>query len=161
LTGDQPVGRPLPTHRTRQTQNKRAHTHPCIEWDSNPRSHGVRAGEDGSCLRPRRHCGRHLRNYVRVKQSQILYNRQVCALVSGKNGPASLNISCKIRTSVHMRCQYVLYMRLTNEDRSAMFWDVAPCSLLEVCRRFGGKYYIHFQAQTINRVSQHRASCFA
>jgi hypothetical protein len=26
-TGDQPVARPLPTHR-----------HPCLEWDSNPRS---------------------------------------------------------------------------------------------------------------------------
>jgi hypothetical protein len=25
-TGDQPVTRPLPTHRTRQTQNKRTHT---------------------------------------------------------------------------------------------------------------------------------------
>jgi hypothetical protein len=33
-TGDQPVARPLPTHSTTQTQNK----HPCLEWDSNPRS---------------------------------------------------------------------------------------------------------------------------
>jgi hypothetical protein len=37
-TSDQPVARPLPTHRTTQTQNKRAHRHPCLEWDSNPRS---------------------------------------------------------------------------------------------------------------------------
>jgi hypothetical protein len=36
--GDQPVARPLPTHRTTQTQNKRTHRHPCLEWDSNPRS---------------------------------------------------------------------------------------------------------------------------
>jgi hypothetical protein len=35
-TGDQHVARPLPTHRTTQTQNKRRH--PCLEWDSNPRS---------------------------------------------------------------------------------------------------------------------------
>jgi hypothetical protein len=35
-TGDQPVARPLPTHRTTQTQNKRIET--CLEWDSNPRS---------------------------------------------------------------------------------------------------------------------------
>jgi hypothetical protein len=35
---DQPVARPLPTHRTTQTQNKRTHRHPCLEWDSNPRS---------------------------------------------------------------------------------------------------------------------------
>jgi hypothetical protein len=37
-TGDQPVARPLPTRRTTQTQNKRTHKHPCLEWDSNPRS---------------------------------------------------------------------------------------------------------------------------
>jgi hypothetical protein len=36
--GDQPVARPLPTYRTTQTQNKRTHTHPYPEWDSNPRS---------------------------------------------------------------------------------------------------------------------------
>jgi hypothetical protein len=37
-TGDQSVARPLPTHRTTQIQNKRTHRHPCLEWDSNPRS---------------------------------------------------------------------------------------------------------------------------
>jgi hypothetical protein len=37
-TGDQLVARPLPTHRTTQTQNKRTHRHSCIEWDSSPRS---------------------------------------------------------------------------------------------------------------------------
>jgi hypothetical protein len=37
-TSDQPVARPLPTHRTTQTQNKRIHSNPCLEWDSNPRS---------------------------------------------------------------------------------------------------------------------------
>jgi hypothetical protein len=31
-TGDQPVARSLPTHRIN------AHRHPCLEWDSNPRS---------------------------------------------------------------------------------------------------------------------------
>jgi hypothetical protein len=31
-TSDQPVARPLPKHRTTQTQNKRIHRHPCIEW---------------------------------------------------------------------------------------------------------------------------------
>jgi hypothetical protein len=33
---DQPIARPLPTHRTTQTQNKRTHRYPCLEWDSNP-----------------------------------------------------------------------------------------------------------------------------
>jgi hypothetical protein len=31
-TGDQPVARPLPTHRIN------AHRHPCLEWYTNPRS---------------------------------------------------------------------------------------------------------------------------
>jgi hypothetical protein len=33
-TGDQPVARPLSTHRTTQNKSK----HPCLEWNSNPRS---------------------------------------------------------------------------------------------------------------------------
>jgi hypothetical protein len=37
-TSDQPVPRPLPAHRTTQTQNKRTHRHPCFQWDSNSRS---------------------------------------------------------------------------------------------------------------------------
>jgi hypothetical protein len=34
--GDQPVARPLPTHRTQHRIN--AHIYPSLEWDSNPRS---------------------------------------------------------------------------------------------------------------------------
>jgi hypothetical protein len=37
-TSDKPVARQLPTQRTTQTQNKRAHRHACLEWDSNLRS---------------------------------------------------------------------------------------------------------------------------
>jgi hypothetical protein len=37
-TGDQPVARSLPTHKTAQMQNKRTQRHPCLQWDSNPRS---------------------------------------------------------------------------------------------------------------------------
>jgi hypothetical protein len=38
-TGDQPVSMPPPTRRTTQTQNKRTqYKHPCLEWDSKPRS---------------------------------------------------------------------------------------------------------------------------
>jgi hypothetical protein len=40
-TGDQPVARSLPTHRTTQTQNKRTNRHPCIQWVSNPRSQSL------------------------------------------------------------------------------------------------------------------------
>jgi hypothetical protein len=35
-TSDKPVARPLPTHRTTQTHNKRINKHPCLEWDSKP-----------------------------------------------------------------------------------------------------------------------------
>jgi hypothetical protein len=37
-TSTQPAAWPVPTHRTTQTQNKRTHRHPCLEWDSNTRS---------------------------------------------------------------------------------------------------------------------------
>jgi hypothetical protein len=37
-TDDKPVARPLPTHSTTQTQYKRIHRYPCLDWDSNPRS---------------------------------------------------------------------------------------------------------------------------
>jgi hypothetical protein len=46
-TGNQPVARPLPTHRTTQTQNKRTQT-------SMPR-----VGFEHTCLRPHGHCDQH------------------------------------------------------------------------------------------------------
>jgi hypothetical protein len=56
-TGDQPVARPLPTHRTTETQNKRTQD---IHSSSGIRTHAhdlsVRAGEDDSCLRSRDRC---------------------------------------------------------------------------------------------------------
>jgi hypothetical protein len=42
--GDQSVARPLPTHRTTQTQNKGTHVHRCLKWDSNPRPPSSSAG---------------------------------------------------------------------------------------------------------------------
>jgi hypothetical protein len=52
-TGDQLVARPLPKHRTTQTQNKRINT-PNIHSLSGIRTHdpGFRASEDSTCLRP-------------------------------------------------------------------------------------------------------------
>jgi hypothetical protein len=52
-TGDQPVARPLPTHRIN------AGRHSCLERHSNQRSQ-CSSGEDGSCLRTRGHCDRHI-----------------------------------------------------------------------------------------------------
>jgi hypothetical protein len=55
-TGNQPVSRPLPTHRTTQTD---------IHVSSGIRTHdpSVWAGEDGSCLRLHGHCDRPLLHY--------------------------------------------------------------------------------------------------
>jgi len=39
-TGDWPITRPLPTQNS--TTQKNADTHPCLEWDSNPRSQCLR-----------------------------------------------------------------------------------------------------------------------
>jgi hypothetical protein len=60
-TGDQPVARPLPTHRTSWTQNKRIHT-PNIHAFSGIRTHNpsVRAREDSSYLWPRGHRDRRI-----------------------------------------------------------------------------------------------------
>jgi hypothetical protein len=58
LSFTQPVGilgRYLQTEQHEHSIN--AYRHPRLESDSNPRP-SVRAGEDGSCLRPRSHCDR-------------------------------------------------------------------------------------------------------
>jgi hypothetical protein len=36
--GDQPVSRPLPTHTGQHKHRTNAYRHPCLKWDSNPRS---------------------------------------------------------------------------------------------------------------------------
>jgi hypothetical protein len=57
-TSDEFVARPLPKHRTTQTQNKQIHT-PNIHNLSGIRTHypSVRASKDSSCLRPLGYCG--------------------------------------------------------------------------------------------------------
>jgi hypothetical protein len=89
----QPVARPLPIHRTKQT-----HTYPYLEWDSNPRSQ-VRASEDSSCLRPRDHCDGH-NIYINVVFLKIvlqvaipkLYPRSRQDFISGLLGVWTLSI---------------------------------------------------------------------
>jgi hypothetical protein len=60
-TNDQLLARPLPKHRTTQTQNKRIHT-PNIHALSSIRTHDPsdRTSEDIFCLRLRGYCDRHL-----------------------------------------------------------------------------------------------------
>jgi hypothetical protein len=77
-TSDQPVARPLPTHRTTQTQNKRTHTHtPNIHALSGIRTHdpSFRASEDSSCLRTRAHRDRQRRpsDYLNIGSRLVLF----------------------------------------------------------------------------------------
>jgi hypothetical protein len=60
-TSDQPVKRPLPIHRTTQTQKKNAHNTDIYAL-SEIRTHNpnVRASEDSSCLRQRGYCDRRI-----------------------------------------------------------------------------------------------------
>jgi hypothetical protein len=44
--------------------------------------------------------------------------------------------------------------------KSNLFWDITPCSLLEVNRRFGGKYLRHLQGRRIIRVRYHSCAFY-
>jgi hypothetical protein len=58
--GDQPVARPLPIHRTTQTENKPTQiSMPRVGFETN-----IRAGEDNLCLTPRGHCDKQSRELV-------------------------------------------------------------------------------------------------
>jgi hypothetical protein len=112
-TGDQPVARLLPTHRTTQTQNKRTDRHPCFEWDSNPRS------QCSSERRRRSHCDRHTRDkkyqlqiqrevfsfaiyscfYIPPSFSRILFPRYMCFQLI-RQGPA-------INVITESNCSYI------------------------------------------------------
>jgi hypothetical protein len=91
---DRLVGRPLPKHRTTQTQNKRIHT-PNSHALLGIRTHdpSVRASEDSLCLRPRGYCDR---------LSVYLYGCNLFAFVSlisrsiggRREMTASLGVSC-------------------------------------------------------------------
>jgi hypothetical protein len=42
--------------------------------------------------------------------------------------------------------------------KSAIFWDITPCSPLKLNRRFGGKFRLHLQGRRISRVRNQRES---
>jgi hypothetical protein len=66
-TSDQPFARPLPKHRTTQTQNKHIHR-PNIHALCGIRTHDptFRTSEDSSCLRPLGYCDRPLKLCSRI-----------------------------------------------------------------------------------------------
>jgi hypothetical protein len=73
-TGDQLVTRPLPKHRTTQTQNKRIHT-PNIHALCGIRTHdpGFRASKDNSCLRQLGYRDRHSTWPFPLRSSHIVH----------------------------------------------------------------------------------------
>jgi hypothetical protein len=38
--------------------------------------------------------------------------------------------------------------------KSSIFWDITPCTLLKVNRRFGGTYRLHLQSRRINQAKR-------
>jgi hypothetical protein len=73
-TGDQPVAKPLPTHGTTQTQNKRTQTSiPRVRFE--PTIPVFRVGEDGSGPRLRRPC-----DQLSLRSRQIYLNLPFTAL---------------------------------------------------------------------------------
>jgi hypothetical protein len=84
--GDQLAARPLPKHRTTQTQNKHIHT-PNIHALCGIRIHdsSFRASEDNSCLRPRGHCDRHCFKccYIILLMIRVVYGHlHITAIVT-------------------------------------------------------------------------------
>jgi hypothetical protein len=63
-----------------------------------------------------------------------------------------------------LRMTAVLHNRVGFEVRTAVvikstiFWDITPCSILKVNRRFGGIYRLHLQGRKISRVRNHLES---
>jgi hypothetical protein len=97
-TSDQPVARPLPTHRTTQTQNN-AHRHPAASaiWTHDP---SVPAGEDGSCLRLRGHCDWLTRFMGTPNSMRILYNTSL--LTESHDFLKSTNSWCAVSLYSHL-----------------------------------------------------------
>jgi hypothetical protein len=84
--GDHYVARPLPTHRTAQTQNKRTQTSmPQVGFE--PKIPVFGEGEDGSCLRPReygRAVAQAVRRWLPTAAARVRV-RAACGVCGGQN----------------------------------------------------------------------------
>jgi hypothetical protein len=128
---DQPVARPLPTHRTRQIQNKRIHT-PNIHALSGIRTHdpSVQANEDSSCFRPRGYFDR-----LWVNTPQYIY---VCVFVC-------LSV-----------CLYILswyFTVLVDKILDDTGWWQSPMLLMKFNGIFRGLRFIYLFIQLFNQLS--------
>jgi hypothetical protein len=91
-TSEQPAPILLPAHRSTQTQNKRAHRHPCLEWDSNPRFQ--RSSKQRQFMpRP---CGLCDRQTFESKSQNSFSSPNSCLLLE-TSGPCDLGIQVRAR----------------------------------------------------------------
>lgn len=44
----------------------------------------------------------------------------------------------------------MLFWEITAVSKMTVFWVVSPCSLVEVCLRFGGPCYLHYQGDELD-----------
>jgi hypothetical protein len=118
LTGNQPVPRPLSTHRTTPTQNKRTQTSmPRVGFE--PMIPVFERAKRTSCLRPHGECDRHVHHqYTTVSRSvtEVLL-QGICA--------------CSWRPTGVLRISIV------------GFWDMTPCSFLGGFHGFRERYCHH------------------
>jgi hypothetical protein len=77
------------------------------------------------------------RNYIISKKVKL-------TLMSPKNARYKKSVGFEVLTAVVMK--------------SSIFWDIMPCSPLEISRRFGGIYRLHLQGRIINRARNQRES---
>jgi hypothetical protein len=119
-TSDQPVARPLPKHRTTQTQNKRIHT-PNIHGLSGIRAHdsSVWAGEDSSILRSRGY-----RDRLASERAKTVHSLDLAATVAviiditWTTFVSSIWISCHQRPA-HVRIFQLAVINVTNARHSS------------------------------------------
>jgi hypothetical protein len=104
--GDEPVARPLPTHRAHRIN---AHRHPCLTWDSNLRPQVFR-GRNSLYNRPLGHCDRHSgyheHQYLAKSASKNYHLLPIYASVPGDLCPGIIRTKTTYVYFLHWYCMF-------------------------------------------------------
>jgi hypothetical protein len=131
-TSDQLVARPLPKHRTTQTQNKHIHTpniHAlCGIWTHDP---SFRVSEDSSCPNPRGHCDRQSGRYL-TKMSEKAANSILYFECRGSRFIRNIGKYLSEYTVPHHKAARTTYLsiqqkRFVKKTYLVMYRRTAPC----------------------------------
>jgi hypothetical protein len=145
----QPVARPLPTHRTTQTQNRRTHTD--IDALNGIRTHDptFRASEGNSCLRPRGHCDRHSLTLTPSIMLSFRLSRFFVRALCFTHHFQHPWCGWLPRNSSQSHCLPRFVVRLQNRLSVHATQPAAPCenTLFRVCFRKMRKQTLHFLAE--------------